>query len=541
MTSGRNGNGNAETTTAAVSYRPTSIDFINRPNPVEPHAEPQKHPLHGTQRLDLSSHQDLRRLLLDTVPTGVTQEPLAKRQKTGDDRLLDLPKLPVRNSQARKPRLPPTLSGLHQPPPNAGLLPSINVEQPPHQSSQERSVPDPPSEQVPIAAKLCEASRAEATKPERKANKSTRRKWSDDETACLLRGVARFGIGNWTNILHCNDYCFNSRTALDLKDRFRVCRPSDYRRKDSHTAKPAESASSQQKLPFKPSKRLRQCKDRKNVSQLAQLGIKTPFLKSDRRDRHGYTSAEDFALQEGFTKHRKKNGKPAWISIQKDPELGLSHRTPTDLRDRFRNKWPEKYQAAGLAVRDEKLNRVSRNQPVESKDNMSDVPASNASTERAGTVKVAETNTATAPPKPQSTVKPPLPSLFSMDDAFFGDLFDENEADQERPILDRGILDWPADVVKQTALDTDRTDIEPLKTLLLPTPHPTVKPMASNAASGGSTALPSLATITASNADIDDASDQLELPSLAGYLGTLDSDTRPPSHTFLAFEDMLIS
>jgi len=34
--------------------------------------------------------------------------------------------------------------------------------------------------------------------------------------------------------------------------------------------------------------------------------------------------------------------------IQKDPALGLGHRRPTDLRDRFRNAFPDKYVGAGF-------------------------------------------------------------------------------------------------------------------------------------------------------------------------------------------------
>jgi hypothetical protein len=34
--------------------------------------------------------------------------------------------------------------------------------------------------------------------------------------------------------------------------------------------------------------------------------------------------------------------------IQKDPTLGLTHRRSTDLRDRFRNAFPEKYVGAGF-------------------------------------------------------------------------------------------------------------------------------------------------------------------------------------------------
>lgn len=47
----------------------------------------------------------------------------------------------------------------------------------------------------------------------------TRKKWSEEETADLVKGVSKFGIGSWKKILQHPDYNFNSRTAVDLKDR----------------------------------------------------------------------------------------------------------------------------------------------------------------------------------------------------------------------------------------------------------------------------------------------------------------------------------
>ena len=45
------------------------------------------------------------------------------------------------------------------------------------------------------------------------------RKWTDDETTDLLRGVVKCGIGNWTAILAQPELKFNKRTASNLKDR----------------------------------------------------------------------------------------------------------------------------------------------------------------------------------------------------------------------------------------------------------------------------------------------------------------------------------
>jgi len=56
----------------------------------------------------------------------------------------------------------------------------------------------------------------------------------------------------------------------------------------------------------------------------------------------------------GFGKYGGK-----WSSIQKDETLGLSHRRSTDLRDRFRNAFPDRYVGAGFKPPPAKRHRRS--------------------------------------------------------------------------------------------------------------------------------------------------------------------------------------
>jgi hypothetical protein len=67
------------------------------------------------------------------------------------------------------------------------------------------------------------------------------------------------------------------------------------------------------------------------------------FAKAKRKDRTPFTLKEDESLLIGFGKYGGK-----WSSIQKDETLGLNHRRSTDLRDRFRNAFPDKYVGAGF-------------------------------------------------------------------------------------------------------------------------------------------------------------------------------------------------
>lgn len=52
------------------------------------------------------------------------------------------------------------------------------------------------------------------------------RKWTEQETTDLLRGVVKCGIGNWTAILAQPELKFNKRTAANLKDRYGRIGPS---------------------------------------------------------------------------------------------------------------------------------------------------------------------------------------------------------------------------------------------------------------------------------------------------------------------------
>jgi hypothetical protein len=124
---------------------------------------------------------------------------------------------------------------------------------------------------------------------------------------------------------------FYNRTSVDLKDRwvfsatlahgrFRTYFPEDYKRLYPNATSTRERA------------------HHTSISTEA-----ASFAKAKRKDRLPFTKPEDDNLLIGFGKYGGK-----WSSIQKDPDLGLTHRRSTDLRDRFRNAFPEKYIGAGF-------------------------------------------------------------------------------------------------------------------------------------------------------------------------------------------------
>ncbi|GAB1205897.1 hypothetical protein APSETT445_004576 [Aspergillus pseudonomiae] len=238
------------------------------------------------------------------------------------------------------------------------------------------------------------------------------RKWTEEETTALLRGVVKCGIGNWTAILAQPELKFNKRSASNLKDRYGaggdlVAKEWTDRRLDFVAADPNEATkklrdtladalsraetegadgapgkirlphpwpasetppggisagSSQESLSSsgtpteesefksltsqaKPaSAKTGPTLSSKSKSTLASLGIPEPHftIKSRRRSRRPFTVAEDEALLKGYAVHGFQ-----WTLIQQDKRLNLGHRRATDLRDRFRTKFPHAYRDGG--------------------------------------------------------------------------------------------------------------------------------------------------------------------------------------------------
>lgn len=513
--------------TGSSAYRPTSLDFINLPNPVQPALPSQKHPLNGTPhlekaRLETASTQDLIRLVLD-ASSGAS----SKRARPLENPNLDLPKLPVRNN-AKRLRIPPTLSGLHQPPPDAGLLPSISIEQhviPPPRSKQIDVFHDEShSSSTAVASPTAAPERGPPKESKKQSKKSAKRnKWTVEETEHLLKGVSRFGVGNWTKIKNCSDYRFNNRTALDLKDRFRVCFPDHKKPKNARSASQTGDYSStdadEARTVSAPVQR-GPASERVDTTTLQRLGINKPFARSERRARHGYSAAEDEALLRGFRKHGK-----TWTTIRQDPDLDLLARQATDLRDRMRTRFPEEYAKAGLAPRakkqtpliDEAENSVPENNAIaKTKNSKQGKVGSRGSTQHNATV-----TKSTEPRKAHQQ------ALFSLDDVYLGRLSDDEDAEHEPITLDRGILDWATDAARPALAEISRPP-----EVNLPPMHAPDPPLSQGGQANGTTALPSLASLLP-----DSHSEHLELPSLTEWWGH--NDGRPGGSSFPSLEDIL--
>ncbi|KAH8703706.1 hypothetical protein BGW36DRAFT_423257 [Talaromyces proteolyticus] len=383
---------------------------------------------------------------VEKLPYVFDQNGLAKRRRldvSGDHFASEHLQLPVPQTQQNDKKLRPfgpyaILNGLNEPPPNAALFPPIepgslppmlsrpaaneSESMPPERQLEKQSdkrelrleeildsnrLDEPVDELNPATGQkgdpgepstTLDAPQAKSGEPNDPMSPKTRgrsrknlRRWTEQETTDLLKGVVKCGIGNWTAILQQPELNFNKRTASNLKDRFRVCCPWAYgaadpneatrqiqdtlanalinaeslssgaggkillpdpRPKDNAPVDPVESSASKLNEPS-PTTRPKQSlsvsksplsQSHKSKSTLSSLGIPEPYftIKSKRRSRRPFTSVEDEALLKGYAVHGFQ-----WTLIQQDKHLNLSHRKATDLRDRFRTKFPSAYREGG--------------------------------------------------------------------------------------------------------------------------------------------------------------------------------------------------
>ncbi|KAI0475780.1 hypothetical protein GGR56DRAFT_434959 [Xylariaceae sp. FL0804] len=342
--------------------------------------------------LNRVSSQDLRMILDGAPPHGLEDSSTKKRPVKEDYPQLPQP-LKKQKATAQQHMFPPIIVGLLEPPLDPALFPPISSasfdDRPRSEPPQALSITKPPPELQPAAPDdvivdasappPADAEPAATARVKRRAAKP-RRKWSEEETNHLLLGASKHGVGRWTDILEDPGYKFNGRTAGDLKDRFRTCCPEELRgsaaakgqaNKENRAAtragkKPkkglmsenilneteeevdaAEKAPSPQNdysdfaaaaVPPRPRKSRAH---RKKLEDLAELGIQGPFRKSHRRERRPFSEQDDREILEGFEAYG-----PQWTKIQRDPRFNLASRQPTDLRDRLRNKYPERFVTA---------------------------------------------------------------------------------------------------------------------------------------------------------------------------------------------------
>ncbi|KAG0650240.1 Meiotically up-regulated [Hyphodiscus hymeniophilus] len=366
-------NGKPSTNSQLTSQHPTLVSSLDEDE--SKINEPEKRVADRT--LGNSSPQSLRKILdVDDEHTVASKPKKRTIVESSKDDFVQLPQ-PPKKQKAAKQVVPPIIIGLFEPPPQAALFPPI-ASSSFHDSHGRNSLNTVPPKLTELDTSRQDRSPAPAGKKRpgckhaTKKNVKTRKKWTEEETNNLLLGVSKHGVGSWTDILGDPSFLFNGRSAVDLKDRFRTCCPAELRgngsngKSDAQTVdkgarkirNPGESDSSfmAENIPIDDegnantivedgslSKSRKSRAHRKKLEDLAQLGIERPFLKSQRRQRKPFSEQDDHEIFMGYDIYG-----PSWTRISRDPRFHLQNRTPTDLRDRFRNKFPDKFRSEEL-------------------------------------------------------------------------------------------------------------------------------------------------------------------------------------------------
>ena len=159
-------------------------------------------------------------------------EPSASQNLLDHKRIAEFVQLPKPNSKTTigKPLLfkcVPILNELHEPPPSAARFPPITPgtlhergrsrEYGP-QSNAATQRKSTKNEATGNNHELLDAERKE--KPKRVCLR-LRRRWTEEETNDLIKGVEIYGVGKWKKIINHDDFSFHrERTPVDLKDRW---------------------------------------------------------------------------------------------------------------------------------------------------------------------------------------------------------------------------------------------------------------------------------------------------------------------------------
>ncbi|KAH7333450.1 hypothetical protein BKA65DRAFT_553795 [Rhexocercosporidium sp. MPI-PUGE-AT-0058] len=288
-----------------------------------------------------SSPQSLRKILDNDTETTVggssKKRPIAEPVK---DDFVQLPQPPKKRKTATQ-IVPPIIIGLHDIPAPKDLvrfnLPRIESGAFRDSNGRNSLNAAPPTTIVPNAQNNPEVgivvdsieTQEPPPKPAKKKRNTSglRRKWEKDETEWLIQGAHKHGVGNWTDIVKDPEYSFQGRSASALKDRFRTVCPSGVLKDlERRTLSPGEEKTAS-KSPKSQSRA-----HRKDVDDLAKLGIETPFKKSDRRERKPFTEEEDREILRAYRMFGNQ-----WARMTREKDFNLHERTSTDIRDRYRN------------------------------------------------------------------------------------------------------------------------------------------------------------------------------------------------------------
>ena len=252
------------------------------------------------------------------------KEKLRHNEQIADFVHLPHPQFPKSNPE--ESRLPPLrpIAKLNEPPSVAARFPPITPRGSAYaqipKCDQERLQPLPKLLPKETSRGYRHASNRKTITPQVKKRRiytRERTRWTEGETEQLVQGLAIYGMGRWKHILDHPEFHFHpSRTHVDLKDRFRVLFP-----------------------PNEPHKWVRPIPEHISDEDQESMSSKRQGEKPKLRKRkQAWTEREDKELDKGFQKHGYQ-----WERIAKDATLQFDNRSGSNIRDRFRLRYPEKW------------------------------------------------------------------------------------------------------------------------------------------------------------------------------------------------------
>ena len=258
------------------------------------------------------------------------------------DDYIHLPR-PQRNTHGIRapPLLPSIVNGLHEPPPNAALLPPMSTSS----QSQHLQISNPSQ-----STAVPERRRAPARPPEKMLNTP------EMEPAHLLPDL--LGQNDFDTFENDPGTGKQAVKPPDPDRQMSLAIGADKELKRAERITNTEADSAQNALTRKePSNDLEQakCKPAKSskdattrsaspATQVDPSASASQKPASTRRPRRTWTTEEDQRLLQGVARYGFQ-----WTAIHDDAELDLAHRKATDLRDRIRNKFPDGYKNAESA------------------------------------------------------------------------------------------------------------------------------------------------------------------------------------------------
>ena len=264
-----------------------------------------------------------------TKMTPMDEHNKKRRKLAHKEQVLDFVHLPKPKPKAkleevnRKPFQPiAVLNQLNEPPPSAALFPPITPSKEEYACS---ILPDSDHSPTKTHQDSCSSLPQQSptrTEKSKRVYLRPRRKWTESETNHLIEGIALCGVGRWKDILsHPKFHFHESRTHVDLKDRFRTLYPQQHPEKWAGRMSDSKECGKPGSQPTQP-------------TQPAQ-GHKCTGKRATYRN---WSDLEDVELDKGFEKYGFQ-----WNLIAQDESLAFDNRSANQIRDRFRRRYPEKY------------------------------------------------------------------------------------------------------------------------------------------------------------------------------------------------------